>query len=339
VIASIWTTAASIIAAIIDGMLGYSTIIPPGMQRRLFPALSDDRLNERERLEFWQKISSLSIRVLADTQAFMGLSLITCAYINIPAAADSTGVLGYQDAHFTLAVYLACLSSSSHVASLLVMRDQIDTHRTTTLIRVVVMSIFALLLTITIDLSSYAFQPFFVGLERLLIWKMHVPETAEWILEYALPPMVMIYIFWISITQLLFSRTYLHHHALHLLWRKLRRFTIGFALDWLKSERRLGIERYDSIVSPVKTLIRFCVFSHPMVIFLLQIAFAVISLVFALCQKFTQAPVPTETERAQGIKWCSLSNYQENGWNYGQSAAIILLLIPLYSTFHEYYGS
>lgn len=326
-----WTTAASVWVKILNCKLGKAEIIPTFIQTRLFEKPTGF---ERHRLRLWRDILGLSVRVLEDTQGLMGLTLLICAYINLPQAVQPKSVIDFQDTHFTLAVYLACLSSSSHLASLIVMRDFIDTHRIQTMIRVFMIMVLAILLTATVDLSALAFVPFFVVMERLLLWDWKMSPQVEFNLEYVVPPMVMVYIFWISISQLVASRE-AREQRLHKAWRAIRPYTIGLALDWPKHRDRLGPERYNRLTTPIKVFIKLCIFSNPLSMFLAQIASAILALVFVLMQKFTPAPIPTEAERASGIiAWCSLNNLSDNVWVYGQSYALFFLLVLLYSTTH-----
>ena len=76
-------------------------------------------------------------------------------------------VTNYQNMYFTTVVYVCCIASSSHVASLLVMRevDHFNSKPKVLKIRVGIVVIFAILLIITIALSEYAFEAFFVPWE------------------------------------------------------------------------------------------------------------------------------------------------------------------------------
>jgi hypothetical protein len=81
VFASSWTTFASILVAILDGVLGVSTILPlvsrvgllESSQRRLVRGTKKGG-----------KLLGISVKILADTQSITGLALLTSAYINLP---------------------------------------------------------------------------------------------------------------------------------------------------------------------------------------------------------------------------------------------------------------
>jgi hypothetical protein len=99
-------------------------------------------------------------------------------------------------------VYNCCAFSSIHLASLLVLRDRIQNHPKTTYLRMVLLSIFGILLTVTISLSRYAFEPCFVLMQRFLVGHLKFSEESEFVLEYFLPAALISYIFWISIYQI-----------------------------------------------------------------------------------------------------------------------------------------
>jgi hypothetical protein len=290
-IASSITTLASVAAAVIDTRLGVSTIVP----QEWGWAGEDLSPEATQRYQTWRKILGLVVRILADTQALVGFTMLINAYINLRQQHDPTAsLLDFQDAYMTLSVYLSCLASCSHLASLLVMRDYIDRHRTATTLRIILIVLFGTLLTVTIDLSEYAFQPFFVVMEKVLVNIMGMSRSAEFHLEYAAAPIIMMYIFWISIDQLVKPlRT-----RVQSLWPRVRSFTIRWALVWLRDDRRLGEAQYARITSPLKALGNFQLFSHPIIVFLLQLLFALVCLTFTLLLIFTPAPPRRPEDRA-----------------------------------------
>ncbi|KUJ15861.1 uncharacterized protein LY89DRAFT_735007 [Mollisia scopiformis] len=298
VLCSLYTALASILLAGLDARYGKSTT----------------------RYARCRHLLVTSVTVLADAQAFMGLALLTAAYLNLTQYQNANAsVLDFQDAHFTLAgrEFDDALSpTSSHLASLLVL--SLDRYKMTTLIRVGVIISFAVFLTITIDVSEYAFEPAFIMMERVLIDYLHFSKGSENILEYFAPPMAMAWIFWISVAQLLEP------------WKDC----------WLRKPARLRRQRYWQLARLAKAVIRFLVFGHPLAVLLLQVCFAGVSVACALLQKFTPAPSPTTSDIAKGVgQWCSLNNAQDNAWGFGQTSALIVLIIPVYSTVHEFLDS
>lgn len=203
---------------------------------------------------------------------------------------------------------------TSHLASLQMMR--LDKNHTTTYLRVGVIVVFATFLTITIDLNRYAYQPAFVVMEQVLVNHLHFSEDVESVLEYLVPPLIMFWIFWISIAQLVEP------------WNNC----------WLRQAVKAK-RRYSRLAPFGKAVLRFVVFGHPLAVFFLQVTFAGISVTCALLQRFTPAPQPTPSEIANGVgKWCDLRSTENNIWSYGQTTALILLILPIYSTVHEFLG-
>jgi hypothetical protein len=246
----------------------------------------------------WHIALQCYVLASADTAVISGAALLLSAYANLPLTSGSQrSPLDFQDAYFTLCTYLCSAFCSCHLASLLVLRDRVKRHPLSTRIRVGLLTVFAVLLTVTIDLSRYAFEPVFVEMERVLVFRMGLPVAFEYdFLEYFLPPLFMAYAFWISVY--------------NLLWRPDE-----------KVERPLW-----------RKVLRFIVFSSPATVFALQLIFTLGSVTFVLLQKFTKAPPPTADERKHGIgQWCSINNEADNMWGFGQLCAMILLLVPFYA--------
>ena len=82
----------------------------------------------------------------------------------------------------------------------------------------------------------------------------------------------------------------------------------------------------------------FC--SSPFVVFIIQLCSAIVSITFLLLQKLTNAPEPSmEDKNLRGVaQWCVLNNTTDNAWGFGQSCAMILLLLPIYAAVGEYLG-
>jgi hypothetical protein len=251
-----------------------------------------------KKLKWWKSSLSAFIYISGDTALIYALALLISAYTNLRFTPDRTAsLLHYQDAYFTLCTYMCCAFSSVHLASLLVLRDRIKHHRRTTTFRVLLLSIFGTMLIITVALSWPAFEPFFVLMDRLLVYRMKMPQNLEHFLEYFLPALGMTYIFWISV------------------WQVLGRSVVD------SRPRRKW-----------KRVAHFLIFGSWRVVFVLQVCCAMLSICFILAQKFVTAPAPTPADRARGIgEWCSLNNPRDNQWAFSQTLAMILLLVPFYA--------
>lgn len=188
----------------------------------------------------------------------------------------------------------------------------VDTSKTTTIIRVFVIGIFAVFLTITIDLSRYCFQPGFILMEKVLVHGLGMTQSTENVLEYVVPPIIMFWVFWISIAQLLKPM----RDWILKLWPEYLRYPFSRPLNWLR-DKKLGLKRYGQVTRPIKAIAHFSVFAHPLVILLVQVVFAGISVTCALYQKFTSAPEPTALDIVKGVGlWCSLNNPQVSTFNH-----------------------
>lgn len=143
-------------------------------------------------------------------------------------------------------------------------------------------------------------------MERVLVYGLHMTKGAENVLEFLTPPIIMFWVFFVSIAQLLEPmRAWISN-----LWPGILRYPFSPLLNWLR-DKKLGAKRYRRITGPIKTAIHFAVFTHPLVVLIIQVVFAGISVTCALLQKFTTAPIPTASDIAKGVEaWCSLNNPQ-----------------------------
>jgi hypothetical protein len=159
VLAALLTTTASIAAAVLDEILMAETAFLPKKLNGLF---SNDQSPERiRRCRFWRNVLDRLILALADQQLVTGFSLMLTGWIVYPQDLDS--------AHFTLIVYLSCLSSSSHLAAIVTLRKYFEDNQTLALFRITIISLFALLLSVSISLTS-AFGPFYFLFYYLTDW-------------------------------------------------------------------------------------------------------------------------------------------------------------------------
>lgn len=67
----------------------------------------------------------------------------------------------FDSAQFALIVYLSRLSSSSHLAAIMTLRKYFEEIQTLAVFRITIISLFAVLLSASISLSSAAFGPFY----------------------------------------------------------------------------------------------------------------------------------------------------------------------------------
>jgi len=70
-----------------------------------------------------------------------------------------------------------------------------------------------------------------------------------------------------------------------------------------------------------------------------QSFYVIVFAVLVLKQKFTHPPPVTDDASEAGIKrWCGLNNPGDNEWVFGQTVAVVMLLLPLMTTIEAYYG-
>lgn len=108
-------------------------------------------------------------------------------------------------------VYLSCLSSSSHLACVLMLRKYFQQHHFTSVLRVAVIGGYALFLSLSIGISR-TFEPFFTVIRVPLfpiLGKLTLSKPTQydskhcWIALELIPPIFLfLYLFWIAMVPL-----------------------------------------------------------------------------------------------------------------------------------------
>lgn len=208
-------------------------------------------------------------------------------------------ILYYGDlysAHFALVVYLSCLSSSSHLAAMITLRGYFRANPMLAAVRVIVVNVFAIFLAASFSVSITPTKP--RGINYVFCF-------------------LIAWIFWAATLQILpdrfsngrkaFSNMVKTAHALEehgrSIWRLL---TFSYAM------------------------LRFIIAHSPCTMFVMQIAFAALSLSLTLAQKFSSGGDDGDQ--------CSLNTREENKMGYGQILAIFMLALPAIATFETYKG-
>ena len=317
VLAAVLATGSSVAAAILDGMVSDSrAFFPLALQRWLSDGLSQDAIDRRI---FWRRVLDRLILSLADQQLISGLSLLVTGYIK-----QSQNLLGI---HFTLIVYLGCLSSSSHLAAVLTLRKYFDNHYTIAVLRVRLILLFALALFVSLALTR-SFHPFFIPIDYILAPIARLIPAKAYQFLVSLP---IVYLFWTAVLELLPGTRIKIIHFIHSkIWLKLPKPNLPHSLYRLRlaasTKRRVG--------HTSGSCIWYCLFLSPFSIFVIQVLFAALSLGLSLAQKFARSP----REPAGLRKRCDLNSSEENAWGFGQILAMLLLLLPLLSAFETYVG-
>jgi len=221
-------------------------ILPSRLNAWLSKGLKEDAAR---RFNFHRKVLEKLIQAFTDQQLVTGISLLLSGYIKY-------GFYGYgpRNAHFTLGLFLSCLSSSSHLAGVVTLRRYLNEHPTTARLRVSLIICFALLLAVSMFVTN-PLMPFYIP----VLWEGPV----------GLPPMLcIIYVFWMAVMQCIED------------WKKKLKSQIRrvWPLSWRRKLNR-----------KVRAFIWFCLIGHPLEVFVIQISFALISLYFVLAQKFAPA--------------------------------------------------
>ena len=121
----------------------------------------------REKCLFVRRILDRLILHFADQQLVTGFALLISAWVKLHtnAVLESFDAetrnfylrfpnLGLPNAELSLIVFLCMVSSSSHLASVIVLREYIESHRSSARPRIILMAIFAAFLPGTIALCS-----------------------------------------------------------------------------------------------------------------------------------------------------------------------------------------
>lgn len=309
------TMAASITAACLDAaLLDDKAFLPKRIQRWLNKGRdpSDMVLCKR-----WRSILDDLILSLADQQLVTGLALMVGGYVKLHAKMHS--------AHFWLIVYMCCLSSSSHIACIVTLRKYMEDHPVTSYLRICLVVIFAVMLVTSIIIAGA------VGPSLLFfILIFDLPVFFPFI-EQALTYVPIVWLFFTAVLEVApFLRQKIKSALRKHMWPSLKRtFRVEVALDQMCKRLPSVVEWYLR-----KTLVAcfwYLLLLTPCSIWILQVAFALLSATLTLAQKFAKPGSPRE-----GM--CTLSSSDENAWGFGQLLPMFLLWLPLLSAFEAYVG-
>lgn len=278
----------------------------------------------------WRMTLDRLILSLADLQLITGFALVIAGYATVFKGITPKD---YHNAHWTLIVYMSCLSSSTHLAAVLTLRKYFDDHKKIAVLRISLILIFSALLVVAI-MTSRSFSVFLLPFSLILAkhgieWrsKYLVPWVLFWILPFT-------YVFYIAIIQM-FPRkrdgfkAWLSKKA----WPIVRKW-LGLWLISTLIQKSLGKKRYHTVQAVFVASFWYLLFSSPRSIFVLQILFSLIAATFCLVQKFA---MPTQVDKDAGFR-CSLNNKQENRMEFGQVLSFLLLLQPVLAAWETYMG-
>jgi hypothetical protein len=325
---AILTTVVSISAACLDeALLAERAFFPKCLNACLDAHLSknedDDCPADRKRrlkLKLWRNVLERLMIALADQQLVTGFAILITGLI----------VYGYDNpygAHPTLVVYLSCLSSSSHLAAIITLRQYFIDNRALATLRVACIWIFAVFLGVTIP-NSNAFGPF-----SLIRYLVSPPDRDDVDTQLALNFLSFLQVEWFFMSGTWhiipplergeFYKANLKKYFKIVVWDPICRIVGYQPSDNAK-------DRWKKYTLYPRRVLRYLMYLTPFSVFVLQILFAAFSVAMALAQKFTPSgPDPNS---------CSLRSKEENEMGYGQILAILLLVLPAIAAYEAYKG-
>ncbi|KAF1924272.1 uncharacterized protein M421DRAFT_72921 [Didymella exigua CBS 183.55] len=305
VLASAMTTAASVLAMILDNAYDSKG------QFRLHAPITyiRERLLDTEwKKEYaWRPFLDPLVIGFGDQQLVTGYAVLLSAWIKV--VQNSFEV---QGAHFVLVLYICGLSSSSHLAALITLRKYFRKYKLIARIRLTLVVFFATCLFASM-IAAIGMSPTSSRAQRLAL----------------LVPMLFILVgFSTALVCVLYdpdrksaaskaasdSGGSIVHLVRHLTDQKTPAPSCAPHLMLLPAH--FGLR-----------LIYF-LFLNPLIAFVVQILLAILSAVLVLTQKFAQP------DDRRGF--CGLQDEGENVWGFGQTLSVAMLLLPVLSACHTY---
>lgn len=298
-----------------------------------------------------------------------GFALLTSAWVKLHsnAAVESLDPVlqreylrfpntALPNAEFALIVFLCMASSSSHLASILVLREYMEGHRASARLRIILMVIFAAFLAVTIALASSLTAYFaWVIVEIFSIAVNPNDPLPYWVnalilaLCIAVPLVVIMGIFWLCTLQLSPRlKGAVKRNMSSIVLVRLRRW-LRLSKIWHSGFMRLVPQRWrQPCTKTVKRIFWFMILGNEPIIFTLQIILAVLSMIWVALQRLATPPEfwtwlpsndgssPVQTR----ILLCSLHNVAGEGEiaSFGQLLPLIFLVLPLFSAYGSYIG-
>lgn len=245
-------------------------------------------------------------------------------------------------AHWSLVVYLSCLSSSTHLAGILTLRKYFQMYKPTSILRICLVLAFSALVVAAISTSisfSVFLLPFRLILKRLFGYQFGhrhrgLGQIAILILWYIFWTSIFLYVFYMAVIQALprfkpVVQSWMKVQAWPLLRKWLGLRIVGSVLRFLLRKRIYG-----AIRNGFAALIWTMLFPGVGMVFGTQITFTIIALIYSLIQKFA---TPSQRDIEDGC-YCSLNVSSENQMGFGQILAAVSLLLPILMAWETYTG-
>ena len=266
----------------------------------------------------WRSVLDRMILSLADQQLLTGLALMVAGYVK-----QGTNL---RQAHFTLIVYMCCLSSSSHLASIITLRKYLEEHPLTSIVRICLVVVFAVALFVSIVLNG-AFGPVFIPIGYILS-----PTGSNPLLAGIFSFLPIMWLFWTATLEVApFWRETVKNFVRKHAWPFCRKWLlIGVPLDFVRRGLKSAVEQ--TLRKVMAACFWYLLLLTPCSIFVLQVLFAATSMAMTLAQKFAK---PGSDYPADA---CTLSSSDENAWGFGQILPVLLLWLPTFSAMEVYVG-
>ncbi|CAI6342106.1 unnamed protein product [Periconia digitata] len=309
VIASFMTTAASILAMLLDQAFdakGRFTFRDP------IRYLRERWIDTEWKKDYaWRPFLDPLIIGLGDQQLITGYAVLLSGWIKV-----AQNSLEVQGAHFVLILYICALSSSSHLAALITLRKYLRRYKLIAKIRITLVIVFTALLFASMIAAIAMPETITVSSTGVLEREMRAHR-----LSFTVPMAFMLVGFSTALVAILYnppttshfagSRNH-HHHST----TSPRNQLVALSAATL---RRRNSEKTTCPARKGLMLV-LVLFLNPLVAFIVQIILATLSVILVLSQKFS---VPEEKD-----KWCGLQGNAENQWGFGQTLSVVMLLLP-----------
>ncbi|KAF2020071.1 hypothetical protein BU24DRAFT_459686 [Aaosphaeria arxii CBS 175.79] len=308
VFASIMTTAASILAMLLDQTFN----IKKGHFefRKPLKYFRDKFLRTEWRMNYaWRPFLDPLIIGLGDQQLITGYAVLLSGWMKV-----AQNSLELQGAHFVLILYICTLSSSSHLAALITLRKYFQTYKLIAKIRMTMVVVFALFLLCSM-IASLAVRPHHGDYRGSSESQQRAHR-----LSFLVPMFFMLVGYSTALICILYRP---------------RQTELAYRSNDMAGLSSMSLVRrgasFDSeaaLPKNVGSCIMFFLVLNPLLAFIIQIILMILSVVLVLSQKFSR---PQDKKR-----WCGLDDAGENTWEFGQTLSVVMLLLPAMSAGQTY---
>ncbi|KAK8208546.1 hypothetical protein IWZ01DRAFT_345666 [Phyllosticta capitalensis] len=336
VVAAVMTTGLAVCAAILDILHGTSDAVLPAKTVNKIHKRWGMGLEVKGRYSLTRKMIDRVMLSLADQQLLTGFAIMISFWLRYNDYND------HHRNHVDLVMYLSCLSSSSHLASVITLKRYFKEHSMTARLRMVLIFLYALFLTSSIIITM-PFPPFY----QALVWLMNhlfscddfdCTSTLPYIIFYFLTVVFVFYPFWVAFCQVFEGAKRLSQHGIRTAghWMSLSPLRPRLHLRQRLSKRspRLA-SAMESAGRGITAAFWFVLFGDLHLAFVQQLFFVSISLAFVFLQKFAEPPSPDDDD---GPRLCGLNLPSTNVFGFGEILSLIMLVQPAFSAVSTYYG-